>query len=41
MLSLHAVTLSWAADVTPEQGFTFVAVHPGLVTTDMGSGFIK
>ncbi len=38
---MPAVTLSWASDVTAAQGFTFVAVHPGLVTTDMGSAFIK
>ena len=36
-----AVTLSWVSDMTAAQGFTFVAVHPGLVTTDMGSTFIK
>lgn len=38
---MPAVTVSWASDVTAAQGFTFVAVHPGLVTTDMGSAFIK
>ena len=31
------VTLSWASDVTPAEGFTFVAMHPGLVMTDMAS----
>ena len=31
------VTLSWASDVTPSEGFTFVAMHPGVVMTDMAS----
>lgn len=31
------VTLSWASDVTPAEGFTFVAMHLGLVMTDMAS----
>ena len=30
-----AVTLSWASDVTPDDGFIFVAIHPGSVSTDM------
>jgi len=34
---LAAVTLSWASDVTPEEGFTFVAIHPGMVATDMST----
>lgn len=32
-----AVTLSWASDVTPGEGFTFVAIHPGSVETDMNN----
>ena len=31
------VTLSWASDVISAEGFTFVAMHPGLVMTDMAS----
>ncbi|DBB17092.1 hypothetical protein WJX82_001603 [Trebouxia sp. C0006] len=38
--ALSAYKTSKAALNMP-QGFTFVAVHPGLVTTDMGSAFIK
>ena len=34
---MTAVTLSWASDVTPEEGFTFVAIHPGSVETDMNN----
>ena len=30
-----AVTLSWALDVTPDDGFLSVAIHPGSVSTDM------
>lgn len=33
---LAAVTLSWASDVAAAEGFTFVAIHPGMVSTDMG-----
>jgi len=32
-----AVALSWASDVTPEEGFAFVAIHPGMVATDMST----
>ena len=42
--SLHcmaAVTLSWASDVTPEEGFTFAAIHPGVVATDMNTASMQ
>ena len=34
---MTAVTLRRASDVTPEEGFTFVAIHPGSVETDMNN----
>ncbi len=37
IVDMTAVTLSWASDVTPEEGFTFVAIHPGSVETDMNN----
>jgi hypothetical protein len=37
IVDVTAVTLSWASDVTPEEGFTFVAIHPGSVETDMNN----
>ena len=37
IVDVIAVTLSWASDVTPEEGFTFVAIHPGSVETDMNN----
>lgn len=33
--ALNMLTLSWASDVTPDDGFIFVAIHPGSVSTDM------
>jgi len=36
-----AVTLSWASDVTPEEGFTFVAIHPGTVNTDASTAMMQ
>ncbi len=36
-VDVAAVTLSWASDVTPEEGFIFVAIHPGSVETDMNN----
>ena len=32
-----AVTLSWASDVIPEEGFTFVAIHRGMVAADIST----
>jgi hypothetical protein len=37
----NAVTVSWALDLTPDSGFKFVALHPGLVRTDMASKAFK
>lgn len=36
-----AVTLSWASDVTPEEGFTFVAIEPGTVDTDASTAMMQ
>ena len=36
-----AVTLTWASDVTPEEGFTFVAIHPGTVNTDASTAMMQ
>jgi len=41
MVHVTAVTLSWASDVTPEEGFTFVAIHPGVVATDMNTASMR
>lgn len=35
--ALNMLTLSWASDVTPEEGFIFAAIHPGVVNTDMNT----
>lgn len=35
--ALNMLTLSWASDVTPDEGFTFAAIHPGVVNTDMNT----
>ena len=35
------VTLSWASDVTPEEGFIFVAIEPGMVKTDGSTAMCK
>ena len=31
--ALNSLTISWAQDLGPETGFTFVAIHPGVVST--------
>ncbi len=36
-----AVTLSWASDVTPKEGFTFVAIHSGTVNTDASTAMMQ
>lgn len=35
------VTLAWAGDLTPEQGYTFVSLWPGVVQTDMLTTMLK
>lgn len=39
--ALNMLTLSWASDVTPEEGFTFAAIHPGVVATDMNTASMR
>ncbi|KAL0047047.1 hypothetical protein WJX82_004986 [Trebouxia sp. C0006] len=39
--ALNMLTLSWASDVTPEEGFTFVAIHPGTVNTDASTAMMQ
>ncbi|DBB00497.1 TPA: hypothetical protein ACH3X3_002202 [Trebouxia sp. C0006] len=39
--AINMLTLSWASDVTPEEGFTFVAIHPGVVATDMNTASMR
>lgn len=41
VVDVTAVTLSWASDVTPEEGFTFAAIHPGVVATDMNTASMR
>lgn len=33
--ALNMLTVCWAADITPDDGFTFVSIHPGNVATDL------
>ena len=41
IVDVTAVTLSWASDVTPEEDFTFAAIHPGVVATDMNTASMR
>ncbi|KAK9828882.1 hypothetical protein WJX72_002578 [[Myrmecia] bisecta] len=38
--ALNSLTVSWALDVTPDTGFKFIALHPGIVKTEASYALI-